>query len=703
MKIRLPMRPVSFHPLKVITILILISTTGYTLSAAPVSMREDAPLRDSLEKVLERSTDPIRRLRLSVDLADLARGDRERETGCWDRTLGEAQRAGNEYILKTALDYLVTINAWSDPDAATTYVDTARLLLPGSRHALFRASLHAYSVYTKMQLDHSASVVTAELERFESVAPERMGSLERIEWEFLTGLAFDFSAEATGSQADIKNAIPHIERTIELLGDYPLDERLHFERLCRQELSDLYMIMDDPRAADQIKQMLDLHQRWIAMNTDTPRPYFDDTYFPLFAYAKMIYIGNLLSREELDASYASYQELIRRTRNFDPAESYDTSARYYQFAGDYPKAIRYIDSMLLSRRSKNAHIPYAAYALQSRLYEKIGDYRNALRTLRTYNDLKQETDTEKNRTALAEIQALYDFNALQLEKTRLADRNKFFALVGSCLLALLLAAWAVYETVMRRRLRRMHKRLLDANREIVRQSEKAAESERMKTEFLNSMCHEIRTPLNAITGFSSLVLDPSVDTASKAEFGSLIRSNTRELIRLVDNMLELSQLASSEAPLCREPVDLADLCRREANAVAKRCSAAGIDLRVEEPNENSTVYSHPFYLSRVLGHLLDNAIKFTPRGGGIVLACHKEESHAVLSVTDTGTGVAPGKEEWIFERFAKLDPFKPGTGLGLYSCRLIVNRLGGRIALDASSRKGCRIVVRIPLYGCKSA
>ena len=90
-----------------------------------------------------------------------------------------------------------------------------------------------------------------------------------------------------------------------------------------------------------------------------------------------------------------------------------------------------------------------------------------------------------------------------------------------------------------------------------------------------------------------------------------------------------------------------------------------------------------WYLSKVIEHLLDNAVKFT-QAGNITLKCQPDSVRnlLIISVTDTGIGIAPDKQEWIFERFTKVDSFKPGVGVGLYLCRVIVNRLGGKIYID---------------------
>lgn len=146
---------------------------------------------------------------------------------------------------------------------------------------------------------------------------------------------------------------------------------------------------------------------------------------------------------------------------------------------------------------------------------------------------------------MIEMQTRFDVNKLELEKSKLANKNKQIALTGTFILLLAAIGWSIYQRTMVKRLKKMHCALMTAHEEVRKQSMKATESEKMKTAFLNSICHEIRTPLNSIAGFSELIFDESLDTATRQEFRQLIQSNSTALASLMDNMLELSQLVSS--------------------------------------------------------------------------------------------------------------------------------------------------------------
>ena len=546
-----------------------------------------------------------------------------------------------------------------------------------------------------MNDNNSIETVTRALEELKGKNYDRLTPEERIEWELLTGLAIDFSSVTTEAYDNIAKAIPYVERALENLRKYPLEERLHLEKICHDELSDLYMLCKDKRAEEQIGQCIDLHRKWLAMDDRFERPHRDTTGYMMRAYAKMVYLRDLISRDKLNEYYQKCIGLARARG--DMAEIYSTSARYYQCTGDYERAVAYIDSTITAYKSKGIKADLAPiYATQSYLYEKMGDYKNALKAVRTTNNIRFNERVEEAQSSLAEMQTLFEVGRLEFEKSRLTGRIRFIALLAGGILVLLLIGWSVYQYVMVRQLKQIRRQLTDANEEITRQSRRAMESEKMKTAFINSMCHEIRTPLNAINGFSDLLLEGDHDHDTRREFREQIWASTTALTTLLENMLELSQLVSSESPLPVAQTDIRLLCAERLELQKQ----LGDNPAVEYVNEAGTEIEIPtnaFYLTRVVDNLLHNAAKFTA-AGRITLRCRNDESRRTLqiSVSDTGIGIPPEKQEWVFERFTKVDPFKPGSGIGLYLCRLIVTRLGGDIRVCPEYSGGCCIRIERP-------
>lgn len=681
-------------------ILLKALASGLIMSLFPYAAISASPKpaqTDSLLTLLPKTPDAADRGRIYVQLADLSGDSLELAAPYWEAALAEAHKAGDTYGCKDALDFLVRKFADRDTRRAEKYIALSDSILPGSRHALFRSSLYAYYLWKQMNDNNSIETVTRALEELKGKNYDRLTPEERIEWEFLTGLAIDFSSVTTEAYDNIAKAIPYVERALENLRKYPLEERLHLEKICHDELSDLYMLCKDKRAEEQIGQCIDLHRKWLAMDDRFERPHRDTTGYMMRAYAKMVYLRDLISRDKLNEYYQKCIGLARARG--DMAEIYSTSARYYQCTGDYERAVAYIDSTITAYKSKGIKADLAPiYATQSYLYEKMGDYKNALKAVRTTNNIRFNERVEEAQSSLAEMQTLFEVGRLEFEKSRLTGRIRFIALLAGGILVLLLIGWSVYQYVMVRQLKQIRRQLTDANEEITRQSRRAMESEKMKTAFINSMCHEIRTPLNAINGFSDLLLEGDHDHDTRREFREQIWASTTALTTLLENMLELSSLVSSEEPLPLAETDLGLLCAERLQIQRELSQNPSVEYVLKGGGRGTCVIpTNETYMTRVIDNLLQNAAKFTA-AGSVTVCCDKDDSTRKLRirVTDTGIGIAPDKQEWVFDRFTKVDSFKPGSGIGLYLCRLIVTRLGGAIRVCPDYRAGCCIEITLP-------
>lgn len=681
-------------------ILLKALASGLIMSLFPYAAISASPKpaqTDSLLTLLPKTPDAADRGRIYVQLADLSGDSLELAAPYWEAALAEAHKAGDTYGCKDALDFLVRKFADRDTRRAEKYIALSDSILPGSHHALFRSSLYAYYLWKQMNDNNSIETVTRALEELKGKNYDRLTPEERIEWEFLTGLAIDFSSVTTEAYDNIAKAIPYVERALENLRKYPLEERLHLEKICHDELSDLYMLCKDKRAEEQIGQCIDLHRKWLAMDDRFERPHRDTTGYMMRAYAKMVYLRDLISRDKLNEYYQKCIGLARARG--DMAEIYSTSARYYQCTGDYERAVAYIDSTITAYKSKGIKADLAPiYATQSYLYEKMGDYKNALKAVRTTNNIRFNERVEEAQSSLAEMQTLFEVGRLEFEKSRLTGRIRFIALLAGGILVLLLIGWSVYQYVMVRQLKQIRRQLTDANEEITRQSRRAMESEKMKTAFINSMCHEIRTPLNAINGFSDLLLEGDHDHDTRREFREQIWASTTALTTLLENMLELSRLVSSEEPLPLAETDLGLLCAERLQIQRELSQNPSVEYVLKGGGRGTCVIpTNETYMTRVIDNLLQNAAKFTA-AGSVTVCCDKDDRTRKLRirVTDTGIGIAPDKQEWVFDRFTKVDSFKPGSGIGLYLCRLIVTRLGGAIRVCPDYRAGCCIEITLP-------
>lgn len=650
---------------------------------------------DSLQNLLKDCPDTGKRAVIYVHLADIYVDSINIAPAYWNKALTEAVKAKDEYITKLALDALVKSYATKDKEKVKQYIDIARRVLPESHNTLFVNYLYCYNIWMEMRKNNSLELIEQELNELKDEEVKAMTVEEQIRWEYLTGVSLDYLSLLTHAYREIGKAIPYIERALDKVSKFPMKDRIHFEILCRYELSDLYTATEDKKAADEINKMIELNREWNSLNTSFERKFLDESDYYMKQYSLIIFLGDLIDKKETQKYYEKYIGIARKKNKMK--STYETRARYYKTIGDYQASITYIDSTILTKQYE-PEVLIPLYTVKAGLYYKMKDYKNAYLTLKEGNRLQTKNKSTKREQQMAEMQTRFDVSKLELEKMSLAYKNKQIALIASCILLIGLIAWSIYQRYMVKRLKKMHRKLMVANEEVKRQSEKATESEKMKTAFLNSICHEIRTPLNSIAGFSELITDDSLDTATREEFKELILNNSTVLLSMVNNILELSELVSSYEPLPVEPTDIHGLCIEEMEILKGRILNPDILCITEADKKEIIIPTNAFYLSRVIGNLLGNAAKFTEKGT-ITLTCRidEEQGVVVISITDTGIGIPTDKQEWVFERFTKVDDFKPGTGLGLYICRIIIQRLGGSISIDTCYTKGCKVLVCIPI------
>jgi two-component system, NtrC family, sensor kinase len=261
--------------------------------------------------------------------------------------------------------------------------------------------------------------------------------------------------------------------------------------------------------------------------------------------------------------------------------------------------------------------------------------------------------------------------------------------------------------------------------------EKATQLEvvsRHKSQFLASMSHELRTPLNAIIGFSEVLLDPSLGTLSeeeRQEFLTNILTSGKHLLRLINDVLDLSKVEAGKMELQCEPVVLADVVEGVLGTVKTLATRKRILVQGDVPPNLGSVHADPARLKQILYNLLSNAIKFTPEEGQVIVAARRVEESRThrgagaqgrgdatgralfgfveVSVTDTGVGISPAHQERIFEEFEQV-PYptrtpQEGTGLGLALVKKLVQMHGGTIRVTSELGQGSTFAFTIPVNG----
>lgn len=227
--------------------------------------------------------------------------------------------------------------------------------------------------------------------------------------------------------------------------------------------------------------------------------------------------------------------------------------------------------------------------------------------------------------------------------------------------------------------------------------DRAEESSRLKSAFLANMSHEIRTPLNAIVGFSDVLSAGGASEEEQRGYFEIIRTNSDLLLRLINDILDVSRLEADRVILSLESCNVVQICqqvvasvaqaRRSTNQFLFECEREVVEMRTDVQR-----------LQQVVINLLSNADKFTKEGTiTLKLELDTARNVAVFSVTDTGCGIPLDKQKRVFERFEKLNEYVQGTGLGLFICKLTVEKWGGEIWIDPAYTDGARFMFTHPM------
>lgn len=239
----------------------------------------------------------------------------------------------------------------------------------------------------------------------------------------------------------------------------------------------------------------------------------------------------------------------------------------------------------------------------------------------------------------------------------------------------------------------LRRALEDTNRELARAS-------RMKSQFLASMSHELRTPLNAIVGFSDLLSEESAGALNEKQkrYVEHVRNGAGHLLRLINDILDISKIEAGQMELHFEALDLRDVLP-EVLSLVKPLAMQG-NVRLEAPEVAGVVRADRVRLKQVLYNLLSNAIKFTPPGGKVSVDSVQKSMLTHISVTDTGIGIAPENQAMIFEEFRQAGlssrGMQEGTGLGLAITSRIVTLHGGEIRVESEPGKGSCFTFTLP-------
>ena len=306
-----------------------------------------------------------------------------------------------------------------------------------------------------------------------------------------------------------------------------------------------------------------------------------------------------------------------------------------------------------------------------------GDKGLALAKLEDYNTLMNEQYPRVSSYELTYMdRASY---SVMLHKS--ADTISWLMVIASIFIIALLISLLLYSLVISRKNRALNK------------------ANKTQQNFVKNMSHEFRTPINAISGFAQLLATAGVNLSDEEKdlYLQYIDSNTLLLQMLVEDVLTLNEIETGKVTLKKEPVNINEVCQTAVESIKKQCKE-GIEVSYRKTlPDTATIESDRYRILQILLNFLTNSMKNTEKGS-IFVECNFDEipGHVTFSVTDTGCGIPDEMQEIIFDKFIKVDPFKPGTGLGLTICRKITEMLGGNVILDTKYTTGAKFLLILP-------
>ena len=385
---------------------------------------------------------------------------------------------------------------------------------------------------------------------------------------------------------------------------------------------------------------------------------------------------------------------------------YDVEIDYDWKVGNFQKALNVLDERETELKRKNNLA--TLMQLRKTKADILWDMNRKEEAAGLYRDFLLEQKKEKERSeevATGEFATMLNLQQLTAEKGRLEKISQekqlqntriiLFSVIG-ILCVVIVFLWQQRKLnakleKSRDKLDEKNRILIEAKEELRKAKEVAEQSNWLKTMFIQNMSHEIRTPLNSIVGFSGVLVDMLDDKEDIGQYVALIESNSKLLLKLVGDILDISIL-DSEVEIKHNAVDVNACCQASIDAAGTLFSP-DTKLVFKPACDELIINSNYNYIVQVLDNLLSNASKFTHEGS-VTLAYEvkKETNQLIFTVTDTGIGIPIDEQERVFERFVKLDNFSQGAGLGLSICRIVAERLGGFLIIDKEYTQGTRFI-----------
>ena len=379
----------------------------------------------------------------------------------------------------------------------------------------------------------------------------------------------------------------------------------------------------------------------------------------------------------------AYLKLCRQYDNLPDTYDKPLQAMNEALSGYYDEAMHTIDQF----------VPKSIFRHELRLhiFQMKGD-KDAI-----IEELKQRTNTIDSLSAASYYATNNEVAVtknMTLAQQKAEQRSSFMVILTLSMAAVVILMFMIWIILHRRNQKKLEKK----NEQLSTALKMANETEQMKSEFVKRVSHEIRTPLNAITGFNEILNNPDIPLPQEERQNLLdrISENVKAITGIVDELLQVANTESMQDYACYDTM----LCNQYLSQLIynhRDDVNANVELRYTTTVMNRfSIQTNKEMMQKIIEHLLGNAIKFTQRGY-IELNCAQTNDNVIISVTDTGCGIPPEKQDEVFEQFAKADIFRQGIGLGLTVSRKMAQKMGGDLKLDKTYTTGARFVLTLPV------
>lgn len=676
------------------------------LLAFSLATEGNTAVKDSLSEALPSASSPLQKLEIMTNLMDLSRQEEQVEYA--KQLYWLALEEDEDYYKEAALTEILRFYVNTDAkDSAKVYLAEAERELKGKARdflvTYMKTIMDVRVVYYTKGEDRMKLIEKYKL-RLET--EKDMPVLDKISNYYLLGMANSNRVDPKNQDAIYKEVCYYMNNLIELSDNIPLRYSYLF-RLNTLNILSLMEATPENRVKASLRY-LNMQKEYADTKEMKKRPYTSKRHL-LNAYSTLATAAETVGKDMVTYYFNYFIDLNRKYPE-DAAFSaeydrYFTSLNYYKSIRDFQKAADYNDSVIYYFRHGDFQFDLTeniVLTLKDKIdcLDSLHRYKDAYEAYKEYSVLLDSARTRSMENKVEDLEIKKYVDELVVEKKALEidlqkSRSQLYLFLALLILSICFGIFIFFRLG---KIKSLYKELQESNRLVIIASEKAQESERMKNAFIKNMCHEVRTPLNAINGFAELITSDGISPEEKKEFSKIIYTNCHNITSMMNDVLVIAQLDSSNEVLPLEPVHISLLCHHEMNKLKKLQQKPDIHYQVEGDKSNDLIYSDPNHFGIIISHLLNNANKFTNQGS-ITLSYRPEEEGRIMCicVTDTGCGIPADKSEWIFERFTKNDDFIPGSGLGLYLCRLITQRLNGSLKLDTCYTGGARFILRLPI------